>query len=126
MKTKTVIATLVALTITAASPEVRANAVARSLVDKLSMMIDDVANLGISWLVVGAVLVLWLNQNGFTYPGMEEMAVKFNLPARIYPELSTIGLLLGPLIVLLACVVAALYPALRLRWMEPVQAMRAA
>ncbi len=75
---------------------------------------------------LGAVLILWLNQNGFAYPGMEEMAGKFNLPSRIYPELSVIGLLMGPSIVLLASVTAALYPALRLRWMEPVQAMRAA
>jgi putative ABC transport system permease protein len=75
---------------------------------------------------LGALLVFWLSQHGFTYPGMDEMAGKFNLPSRIYPELSIIGLLLGPSIILLASVVAALYPALRLRWMEPVQAMRAA
>ena len=77
-------------------------------------------------MVLGAALILWLHQHGITYPGMEEMAVKFNLPARIYPELSTIGLTLGPLCVLVASVVAALYPALRLRRMEPVEAMRAA
>lgn len=77
-------------------------------------------------MALGAVLILWLNQHGFSYPGMEEMAGKFNLPSRIYPELSVIGLLVGPTIVLFSSVVAALYPALRLRWMEPVQAMRAA
>ena len=77
-------------------------------------------------MALGAVLILWLSQHGFAYPGMEEMAGKFNLPSRIYPELSAIGLLTGPAIVLLAGVVAAFYPALRLRWMEPVQAMRAA
>ena len=64
--------------------------------------------------------------NGFSYPGMEEMAGKFNLPSRIYPQVSVIGLLLGPMIVLVSSVVASLYPAIRLRWMEPVAAMRAA
>lgn len=77
-------------------------------------------------MALGAVLVLWLGQHGFTYPGLEEMGGKFNLPGRIYPELTIIGLLLGPLIVLISSVVASLYPALRLHWMEPVAAMRAA
>jgi ABC-type lipoprotein release transport system permease subunit len=71
-------------------------------------------------------LVLWLGHHGFTYPGLEEMGGKFNLPSRIYPQFSVVGLFMGPLIVLLASVVASLYPALRLRWLEPVAAMRAA
>ncbi len=71
-------------------------------------------------------MVLWLGQNGFSYPGLEEMAGKFNLPGRIYPQVSFIGLLLGPLIVLVSSVIASLYPAMRLRWLEPVAAMRAA
>ena len=77
-------------------------------------------------ILLGAALVLWLNRHGFSYPGMDEMAVKFNLPSRIYPELSAIGLLMGPVIVLLSTVAASLYPAARLLWMEPVAAMRAA
>ena len=52
--------------------------------------------------LLGGVLVYWLGIHGFTYPGMEEMASKFNLPDRIYPELSAVGLLLGPLVVRLA------------------------
>jgi ABC-type lipoprotein release transport system permease subunit len=75
---------------------------------------------------LGGALVLLLNQHGFSYPGMEEMAGKFNLPSRIYPELSAIGLLMGPVIVFASSVAASLYPAIRLHWMEPVSAMRAA
>ena len=77
-------------------------------------------------MLLGGALILWLGHQGFTYPGLEEMGGKFNLPGRIYPELTFVGLLLGPLIVLLASVAASLYPALRLHWMEPVAAMRAA
>jgi ABC-type lipoprotein release transport system permease subunit len=76
--------------------------------------------------LLGGGLVLWLHFQGFTYPGLEEMGGKFNLPGRIYPTVSMLGLLTGPLIVLAASVVASFYPALRLRWMEPVAAMRAA
>jgi putative ABC transport system permease protein len=77
-------------------------------------------------MVVGGALVLWLGHHGFTYPGLEEMGSKFNLPGRIYPQFSAVGLLMGPAIVLLGCLAASLYPALRLRWLEPVAAMRAA
>jgi len=76
--------------------------------------------------LLGGGLVLWLHYQGFSYPGLEEMGGKFNLPGRIYPTVSMIGLLMGPLIVLAASVIASLYPAIRLRWMEPVAAMRAA
>jgi putative ABC transport system permease protein len=77
-------------------------------------------------MVLGGALVLWLGRHGFTYPGLEEMAGTFNLPGRVYPELSAVGLLLGPMIVLVSSVAASLYPAVRLHWMEPVTAMRAA
>ncbi len=74
----------------------------------------------------GGALVMWLGYHGFSYPGMEEMAGKFNLPSRIYPQVSLIGLLFGPMIILVSSVIASFYPAIRLRWLEPVAAMRAA
>ena len=76
--------------------------------------------------VLGGALLLWLGRHGFSYPGLEEMAGNFNLPGRIYPQITVIGLLLGPSIVLLSCVLASLYPAIRLHRLEPVTAMRAA
>lgn len=76
--------------------------------------------------LLGAALILWLGANGFSYPGMEEMAERFNMPARIYPQLSLVPLLLGPVIVFAGTLIAAVYPAIRLHWLEPVQAMRAA
>jgi len=76
--------------------------------------------------VLGGALVAWLGYHGFSYPGMEEMAGKFNIPSRIYPQLSLIGLLFGPTIILISSVAASFYPAIRLRWLEPVAAMRAA
>ena len=74
---------------------------------------------------LGGLLTAWLSVNGFAYPGMEEMAVKFNLPARFYPEVSTLSLISGPMVVFLFTIIAALYPALRLHRLHPVEAMRA-
>ena len=74
----------------------------------------------------GGTLVLWLSYHGFSYPGLEEMGGKFNIPGRIFPQFSAIGLFLGPVLIFASSVLASVYPAIRLRWMEPVQAMRAA
>jgi ABC-type antimicrobial peptide transport system permease subunit len=75
--------------------------------------------------LLGGLLTAYLTVNGFAYPGMDELAAKFNLPARFYPEVSTISLISGPLVVFLFTILAALYPALRLHRLHPVEAMRA-
>ncbi len=77
-------------------------------------------------IVAGGLLTLWFTGNGLSLPGMDEMAAQFNLPARMYPEVSALSLLAGPLVVFLFTMLAAVYPALRLRWQNPVEAMRAA
>ena len=74
----------------------------------------------------GSLLTLWFNINGFSYPGMETMAEQFNVPGRIYPSVSLLSALIGPLIVFIGTLLAALYPAARLHWLHPVEAMRAA
>lgn len=85
------------------------------------------AGLGLLFgLALGAAVVLFFGIYGFTYPGLEEMAARFNLPGRIYPSMTPSSLLLGPVTVFLACLVAAAYPALKLLRMQPVAAMRAA
>jgi len=76
--------------------------------------------------MAGAIVTYYFTINGFTLPGMEVMAAQFNLPARMYPQISIPTLLAGPLIVFLFSVLASLYPAIRLHWLHPVQAMRAA
>lgn len=75
--------------------------------------------------LLGAVLSYYLSIVGFSYPGLEEMAVRFNLPDRMYPSLSMLSLLLGPSIVFLFSILASIYPAVRLFYLQPVSAMRA-
>jgi len=76
-------------------------------------------------ITLGAVLAGYLSVVGFYYPGMEEMAARFNLPDRMYPEVSILSLLWGPSIVFAFALMAAVYPALRLYRLLPVAAMRA-
>ncbi len=76
-------------------------------------------------ITLGILITWYLSVVGFSYPGMEEMAVKFNLPDRMYPAISLISLTLGPGIVALGSMLAAIYPAMRLNLLLPVDAMRA-
>ncbi|MDH3465797.1 MAG: ABC transporter permease [Gammaproteobacteria bacterium] len=76
--------------------------------------------------LLGGLITMYFGYNGFSYPGMDEMAANFNLPDRFYPQATIATLLLGPTIVFIGAILAAIYPALRLRWLEPVAAMRAA
>ena len=75
--------------------------------------------------VLGGLLTYWLSVRGFSYPGMEELAAKFNLPSRFFPQVTAPTLLIGPSVVFLFTMLAALYPALRLHRLRPVEAMRA-
>jgi ABC-type lipoprotein release transport system permease subunit len=74
---------------------------------------------------LGALITAYLSVVGFSYPGMAEMSVKFNLPERMYPAISLLSLSLGPLIVACGSLLAAIYPALRLNRLLPIEAMRA-
>jgi len=74
---------------------------------------------------LGAALAYYLSIVGFSYPGMAEMASRFNLPDRMYPSLSPLSILLGPGIVFFFSLLASIYPALRLFLLQPVSAMRA-
>jgi ABC-type lipoprotein release transport system permease subunit len=75
--------------------------------------------------VVGGLVTLWFSYSGFSYPGMDELAANFNLPSRFYPQVTALTLLLGPAVVFIGSILSALYPALRLHWLQPVAAMRA-
>jgi putative ABC transport system permease protein len=75
-------------------------------------------------IALGTLVVWYFSLAGFSYPGMGEMAARFNLPPRIYPEFSLLTLTWGPAAVFLGALLAALYPALRLLTLRPVAAMR--
>lgn len=76
-------------------------------------------------LFLGALLIGYLSVAGFTFPGMAEMAARFNMEERMYPEVSFLALAWGPATVFLFTLLAAVYPSLRLFRLQPVAAMRA-
>ncbi|MDT8321136.1 MAG: FtsX-like permease family protein [Xanthomonadales bacterium] len=77
-------------------------------------------------IALGWLVAAYFHVEGFSYPGMEELGARFNLPGEMYPSLTPVSLLLGPAVVFLFCLLAAVYPALRLFRLQPIEAMRAA
>ena len=75
--------------------------------------------------MLGSMVSAYFAHVGFAYPGMDEMAAKFNLPAVMYPALDPFPLMLGPTVVFIFCLFASIYPALKLYALRPVEAMRA-
>ena len=75
--------------------------------------------------LVGGLLTAYLGQTGIALEGMKEAMERYNIEGRLYPQLSTISLLSGPIIVFFGGMLAAIYPALRLHTLQPVAAMRA-
>jgi len=86
----------------------------------LMAMIGLLVGVLLGWLVAS-----YFNSVGFSYPGMEEVAQRFNLPGEVYPSVTFFSMMLGPGVVFLFCLLAAVYPALRLFRLHPVEAMRA-
>ena len=77
-------------------------------------------------MLLGTIVTLWVGYVGFSMSGMEEMSAQFNLPARMYPTLTWLSLTAGPMVVFTFTLLAAVYPAIRLRRLKLVDAMRAA
>jgi putative ABC transport system permease protein len=75
--------------------------------------------------LLGGVITAWFSYAGITFDGLDEAMEQYNLSGSIYPQISLLSVLLGPGIVFLGGMLAAVYPALRLHLLQPVAAMRA-
>ncbi len=76
-------------------------------------------------IALGGALAVYFYVEGFTFPGMKELYAQFGLPGVITPQLSLTAFTLGPGVILVFTLLAALYPALRIRRLAPVEAMHA-
>ena len=74
-------------------------------------------------MLLGLAVSLYFLRYGFTFPGLKEIHAQFGLPGVIYPKITLASMALGPLVILAATLLAALYPATRLRKLDPVEAM---
>ncbi len=82
--------------------------------------------LGTALGILAGSLVTWYFQvHGIVISGTSEMLRQYGLPERMYPQLSPLSIAVGAGLVLVITLMTALYPALKVRRLRPVEAMRA-
>ncbi len=75
-------------------------------------------------ILIGVCVNTYFYIYGLSLEGMEELAAMYNMPSSITPQMSVKAILLGPAVILVFTLLSALYPAMRIRLLEPVEAMR--
>ncbi|MFV2090284.1 MAG: ABC transporter permease [Pseudomonadales bacterium] len=76
-------------------------------------------------LICASLLILWLMDVGiYLGEAMEDYATQFYMPDRMYPAFSLETLLTAPAVMLIGTQLAAILPALRIRRLRPVDALR--
>lgn len=76
-------------------------------------------------IMIGSLITLYFQTHGFDISGASELLNQFGISGRIYPKLTWLSAISGPLAVLVITFLAALYPALKVQRLHPVEAMRA-
>jgi len=71
----------------------------------------------------GVLLTGYFQVHGIDISGSSELLRQYGIPSRIYPQLSFLSISIGPAAVLVITLMAALYPALKIRRLKPVEAM---
>jgi len=74
--------------------------------------------------LIGLAINLYFLRYGLSFEGMEEIASMYNMPSTLYPQISVESTLLGPLVIFVFTLISAIYPAMKIRKLQPVEAMR--
>ncbi|MGD8963252.1 MAG: FtsX-like permease family protein [Desulfobacterales bacterium] len=83
-------------------------------------LIGIIAGIGI-----GIGITAYFQVHGIDFAGGSELLSQFGITGRMYPKLSFLSVTIGPFMVLFFTFFAALYPALKIRRLLPVDAMTA-
>ena len=76
-------------------------------------------------MVLGVTVTLILQQYGIDLGSANQILAQFGISGRMYPQLTPLSAFLGPGAVFLVTLVAALYPAIKVTRLKPVEAMNA-
>jgi putative ABC transport system permease protein len=76
-------------------------------------------------IIFGSLVTGYFQVHGIVISGASEFLSQYGLPERMYPKLSILSISVGAGIVLIITVLTALYPALKVRRLRPVEAMTA-
>jgi ABC-type lipoprotein release transport system permease subunit len=77
-----------------------------------------------SGILLGCFVTLFFQSHGIDLGSANELLSQYGISGRIYPKLSVVTTLTGPALICAITLLTALYPALRVRRLTPVEAMR--
>ncbi|MBU0988115.1 MAG: ABC transporter permease [Proteobacteria bacterium] len=77
----------------------------------------------VAGVILGCLVTGYFQVHGIDLGGSSEILSQYGISGRLYPRLSLLSAVSGPLAVLVITFVAALYPALKVRGLRPVEAM---
>ena len=91
------------------------------LVESMAMTLIGI----IAGIILGIVVTYYFQVHGIDFSEGSELLSQFGITGRMYPKLSFLSVSIGPFMVLFFTFFAALYPALKIRRLRPVEAMTA-
>jgi ABC-type lipoprotein release transport system permease subunit len=74
---------------------------------------------------IGIGITYYFQIHGIDFSGGSELLSQFGITGRMHPKLSLLSVSIGPFMVLFFTFFAAVYPALKVRRLRPVEAMTA-
>jgi len=89
------------------------------LIESISMTIIGI----VAGIIAGSLITLFFQGHGIDISGASDLLSQFGISGRIYPRLSILSALIGPGAVFIITVLAALYPAFKIRSLNPIEAM---
>ena len=92
------------------------------LIESLTMTMAGI----VAGILIGCLVTLYFQVHGINLGGSAELLSQYGISGNIYPRLSLLSIMIGPCMVLAVTFFAALYPALKVRSLRPVEAMGAA
>ncbi len=74
-------------------------------------------------IILGCLVTLWFQKHGVYIAGTADIMSQYGLPERLYPKLNIFTALAGPLAVFMITIISAVFPALKIKRLKPVEAM---
>jgi putative ABC transport system permease protein len=74
-------------------------------------------------IIAGSLITWYFQVHGIIISGASEVLRQYGLPERMFPQLSVLSVTIGPAVVLVITLLTALYPALKVRRLSPVEAL---